>query len=100
MRRARARARRRDAGAARRGGGRLSRQPAGLDQKAINKSLDPDRFIAKRTLQGGPAPAESLRQAKLFSELLKKDERIVSGIKDRLAKAESKLRSAVDAIIK
>ena len=43
-------------------------KPAGLDQNAIRDALDPARFIAARTLRGGPAPAESLRQAKLFEE--------------------------------
>jgi argininosuccinate lyase len=74
--------------------------PAGLTQAEISESLDPGRFIAKRTLQGGPAPTESQRQAKLFGDLLSKDEGIVAGIKDRLAQADAKLRSAVDAIIK
>ena len=100
VRGARARAGRRDAGAAGRGGGPLPRQPAGLPQAEISEALDPVRFIAKRTLQGGPAPAESQRQAKLFGDLLSTDEDIVAGIKDRLAQANAKLRDAVDAITK
>src|SRR3979409_2234435 len=41
-------------------------RPAGLDQNAIRPALDPERFIAVRTLRGVPAHAESLRQAKHF----------------------------------
>ena len=75
-------------------------KPAGLTQAEIKESLDPGRFISKRTMQGGPAPTESQRQAKLFGDLLSRDEGIVTGIKDRLAQAAAKLHSAVDAIIK
>ena len=37
---------------------------------AIAEALDPGRFIAKRVLQGGPAPSESLRQARLLEPAL------------------------------
>ena len=47
---------------------RYHEQPAGMDQKDIDEARDPERFIAVRTLQGGPAKAESLRQAHLFEE--------------------------------
>jgi argininosuccinate lyase len=42
-------------------------KPAGLEAAAIRTALDPERFIAARSLQGGPAPAESLRQADLLT---------------------------------
>jgi argininosuccinate lyase len=74
-------------------------KPAGLDQNAINESLDAERFIAARTLRGGPAPAESLRQAKLFEELAAADEQTVASIDARLAAAARKLEAAVDAVI-
>ncbi|MGH7388579.1 MAG: argininosuccinate lyase [Candidatus Rokuibacteriota bacterium] len=74
-------------------------QPAHLDAAAIGEALDPGRFIAARTLRGGPAPAESLRQATLFETALAADERSVAAIEGRLAEAAHKLESAVDAII-
>jgi argininosuccinate lyase len=74
-------------------------KPAGLDQNDINESLDAERFIAARTLRGGPAPAESLRQAKLFEELAAADEQTVASIDARLAAAARKLEAAVDAVI-
>lgn len=73
--------------------------PAGLDAPAIRQALDPVRFIAARTLRGGPAPSESERQARLFEEALAGDERIVADIDERLAKAAAKLDAAVDTII-
>jgi argininosuccinate lyase len=73
--------------------------PAGLDQATIRDSLDPGRFIAARTLQGGPAQTESLRQARLFEDATVTDETIVAGIDERLAEAARKLEQAVDAII-
>jgi argininosuccinate lyase len=73
--------------------------PAGMTKEEIAKALDPVNFIASRTLQGGPAKEESLRQAKLFEELLARDEKVVSEIEGRLAKAARDLRAAADAII-
>ena len=73
--------------------------PAGLDQQAIRDALDPGRFIADRTLRGGPAPAESLRQGKLFEDATAADEQTVAAIDARLAAAARKLEAAVDAVI-
>jgi argininosuccinate lyase len=71
----------------------------GLDQPTIAAALDPGRFIAERTLRGGPAPAESLRQAALFEENLAADERIVADSNARLEAATRSLEAAVDAVI-
>lgn len=71
----------------------------GLSQVAIKEALDPGRFIAKRTLQGGPAPSESLRQADLFTEELARDERTIADCEKRLAAASAKLEQAVDGIV-
>jgi argininosuccinate lyase len=73
--------------------------PVGLNHKAIRDSLDPGRFIAARTLRGGPAQPESLRQATLFEDATVMDETIVAAIDERLAEAACKLEQAVDAII-
>ena len=61
--------------AARRGGDRLPRRTRRVSiSESIRAALDPRRFIAERTLRGGPALAESLRQARLFEEGLAADE--------------------------
>ena len=73
--------------------------PVGLDQRSIAAALDPERFIAERTLRGGPAPAESRRQARLFEDALAADERVVGDIDDRLAAAARNLEAAIDTII-
>jgi argininosuccinate lyase len=73
--------------------------PAGLDARAIAAALDPERFIRSRTLRGGPAPAESLRQADLFTSVVAADEARVAAIDARLADAARKLTTAVDAIV-
>ena len=72
---------------------------AGLDQDAIRCALDPGVFIAARTLRGGPAASESMRQANLFAEATAADEEIVSGIDARLAESARKLEAAVDSVI-
>lgn len=74
-------------------------QPAGMTQSAIDEALDPERFIAARTLRGGPAPAESLRQAAVFEEITAADEKTVAAIDARRAESERKLEAAVDAIL-
>ncbi|HXG15601.1 MAG TPA: argininosuccinate lyase [Calidithermus sp.] len=74
-------------------------QPAGLDASAIARALDPGRFVADRTLPGGPAPAESLRQADRFAARLAEDEATVAAIEARLAEAARRLERAVDAIL-
>jgi argininosuccinate lyase len=71
--------------------------PAGLDEASIRVALDPRRFIAERTLRGGPAPAESLRQARLFEDGLVADEQLVAGIDAHLEAAAAKLEAAVEA---
>jgi len=74
-------------------------KPAGLDAAQIKAALDPGRFIGARTMRGGPAPAESLRQADLFERGLQTDETTVAGIGARLAEAARKLEAAVDAML-
>ena len=74
-------------------------QPAGLDVEPIRHALDPGRFIAARTLRGGPAPAESLRQADLYASGLAADEAVASGIHARLDESARRLEAAIDAII-
>jgi argininosuccinate lyase len=73
--------------------------PARLDADTMLEALDPVRFVTVRTLRGGPAPSESLRQADLFAKILVDDEQTVAGIDARLADAAAKLEAAVDAII-
>lgn len=74
-------------------------QPAGLDQAAIRDALDPERFISSRTVRGGPAKQESLRQAKFFEDGLATDEKTVADIDARLERSSRTLESAVDALI-
>ena len=73
--------------------------PAGLDATQVRAALDPARFVAARTVRGGPAPSESLRQARLFEQALVTDEQTVAAIEARRAEAAAKLEAAVDAII-
>ncbi len=74
-------------------------ETAGLDARAIRTALDPARFIAARTVQGGPAPSESVRQADLFTSGLDADASVVSGIRQRIAESGRKLEAAIDTII-
>jgi argininosuccinate lyase len=74
-------------------------QPAGLDGAAIRQALDPGRFIAARTLQGGPAPAESTRQADLLGTGLGADEDTVAAARGRIAEGARQLEAAIDRIV-
>lgn len=73
--------------------------PLVVDQQLIDYARSPERFIAARTLQGGPAKAESLRQADVFEAGLTADEASVHAIDERLAAAARKLEVAIDAIL-
>jgi argininosuccinate lyase len=73
--------------------------PVRLDSKSIHEALDPERFIAARTVRGGPAREESLRQAKIFEDATTVDERVVAAIDERLATAARTLEAAVDELI-
>jgi len=75
-------------------------KPAGLDAAQIRTALDPGRFVAARTMRGGPAPAESERQAVFFEDGLKADEATVTAINARLAAAVRTLETAIDSIVK
>jgi argininosuccinate lyase len=74
-------------------------EKAGLDAAQIREALDPQRFIEARTIRGGPAPTESLRQAGLLAGGLADDEAAVDGIKRRLAESARRLESAIDSIL-
>jgi argininosuccinate lyase len=74
-------------------------RPAGLDAEAIRTALDPVAFIAARTLRGGPAPGESLRQADVLAAALAADEATVTAIHARIDDSARRLEAAVDAII-
>jgi argininosuccinate lyase len=73
-------------------------QKAGLDAAAIRQALDPGHFIAARTLQGGPAPAESRRQAELLGAELR-DDQATTAARGRIAEAARKLEEAIDRIL-
>jgi argininosuccinate lyase len=72
---------------------------AGLDATAIRAALDPRRFIESRTLQGGPAPAESRRQAEWLDAQTARDVEDVAAIHARLAGAARRLEAAIDGIL-
>ena len=74
-------------------------QPAGLSQATIDAMRDPARFVAVRTVQGGPAAPKSLRQARLFGEHLARDVAVLAAMERRLADAAQALEAAVDAVI-
>ena len=73
--------------------------PAGLDAKTIRDALDPERFVAARTLPGGPAPDESRRQAARFEAALTRDEQTVHATRDRIRQGAQALESAIDALL-
>jgi argininosuccinate lyase len=74
-------------------------EKAGLDAAAIKAALDPGRFIEARTLQGGPAPSESSRQADLLDAQTARDAAEVAAIHARIADGAAKLEQAIDRIL-
>ena len=74
-------------------------EKAGLDAAAIKAALDPARFIESRTLQGGPAPAESLRQADLLAAQTARETEETKAIRDRIAEGAATLERAIDRLM-
>jgi argininosuccinate lyase len=74
-------------------------QPAGLDQAAIDLALDPEHFVARRDLQGGPAPSETARQGVVFGDQLTRDEQTITAIEAGITAAAGKLEAAIDQLI-
>jgi argininosuccinate lyase len=72
---------------------------AGLGEATIRQALDPGRFIASRTLQGGPAPSESLRQADVLAAGLRADEATAARMRAGLAESARALEAAIDRIL-
>ena len=74
-------------------------EKAGLDAATIKDALDPGRFIESRTLQGGPAPSESLRQADLLDAQTARDTAEATAIRAQFAEAGRKLEQAIDRML-
>jgi len=74
-------------------------KPAGLSEEALKKSLDPVHFVKERTLYGGTAPEEVLRQISEFKKTLEKDKESVSKKNARIEEASDKLEKAIDTLI-
>jgi argininosuccinate lyase len=73
--------------------------PAGLSQATITDALDPRCFVARRNLQGGPAPSETLRQGAVFGARLRRDDETVAAMEAQLAGAADKLEKTIDDLI-
>jgi argininosuccinate lyase len=74
-------------------------EPVGLSETSLRAALDPEHFVRSRTLYGGPAPEEALRQIEEFRATLARDEREVQAARRRLEEARAKLEAAVDAVL-
>lgn len=74
-------------------------QGVGLSDEKIRQVLDPLRAVKARTLIGGTAPAEVQRQIANSYEALNGNRASVENMKRALDEAETKLETAIDAIL-
>ena len=74
-------------------------EPVGLSEASLRKALDPEHFVRSRTLYGGPAPEEALKQIGEFRATLKRDEDALAEARRRIEDARAKLEAAVDKMI-
>ena len=72
----------------------------GLKQTSIDMALDPVECVKTRQLTGGPAPEQVARQIKQCSKKVDVGKRTIKSLQETLARANSKLDKAVEAIIK
>ena len=71
----------------------------GLSEGALRRALSPEEFVRSRTLIGGTAPDEVLRQCRLFLERLEKDRAVVAELRSLQQAAAGRLEAAIDEII-
>ncbi len=74
-------------------------EPVGLGDASLRKALDPEHFVTSRTLYGGPAPEEALRQIEEFRATLRRDEAEYDGARRHVEAARANLDAAVDALL-
>jgi len=74
-------------------------EPVSLSEESLRKALDPVEFVKSRTLYGGTAPEEALRQITELREQLSQDEETISNMYCRLKEASEKLEIAINAVI-
>lgn len=73
-------------------------EPAGLTADVLRDALDPERFVARRLLFGGPAPDTATAELEEQQERLVLDQQSQADTLQRLTSAERRLESAIDAL--
>lgn len=73
--------------------------PVGLSEAHLREALDPEHFVRTRTLYGGPAPEEALRQIEEFRAALRRDAEELASARRRVEEARAELEAAVDALL-
>ncbi len=74
-------------------------RPVGLAAEVIQDALDPLSFVQRRTLLGGPAPAETLRQVEVLNQALERDRRWLDAARDAVKQSAQRLDAAIDALL-
>lgn len=74
-------------------------RPIGLSASSLKQALDPVGFVNRRTLFGGPAPAETQMRLDDYRVILKQDEQEVERLRAYLAEGASTLESVIDGFL-
>jgi argininosuccinate lyase len=74
-------------------------EAAGLSAATLEDALDPERFVARRTLYGGPAPVAASEELAEHRQRLEADETRRLAAVDRLQGAAARLESAIDVLL-
>lgn len=75
-------------------------QPAGLTEKSLKVALDPVAAVHRRTLYGGPAPAEVKKRLPEYKARLNEDRKRSKAAQQAVIGGLAMLEKAIDALIK
>lgn len=70
-----------------------------IDQETVNEAMNPVSNVEARTLTGGPAPEEVIRQIRGSEQQLEEDRQVPRKHQQNLEQAEGALERSIDALI-
>ena len=75
-------------------------QPLKISQKTLKNTMDPWEAVKRRKMTGAPAPEEVIKQIEDSKNELKKNEELITTLKNRIRESERKLTEAINNIVR
>jgi argininosuccinate lyase len=75
-------------------------RPVRLAEDRLREALDPARIVRSKNVIGGTAPERVTEDLRMSLARVKEQEQIVASIETRLARSETELEAAIDALLR